>query len=112
MGIYTNKTKQKIENKIRAEDLKKQQCRDKQNAANPDDVEIIPPLVIRLTQSVGKLPTGAALQLPLNVSSLLLVRRLAQPVANFGTEPDLVLDEDDMAHAGIATDPRWLVAAV
>jgi hypothetical protein len=67
----------------------------------------LPPLLITMTEPVGKLPTGFTFQLPHDTACSLIRRRLATPVADLDTVPDAIFDEDDMEHAGLESDPAW-----
>jgi hypothetical protein len=67
-----------------------------------------PPLQIVLHKDLGKLPSGISIELPSEVSSLLVMKRLAVPVANLFAMADLALTEDDLDHVGV---DLWAVEA-
>jgi hypothetical protein len=60
------------------------------------------PLLVRLTENVGKLPAGFVYELPPRLAQTLIASRKAQAVGNFGIMADLSLTEDECVEAGIA----------
>jgi len=58
-------------------------------------------LLIRLTESVGKLPAGFVYELPAFEGVRLVHRRLATVVGSVGVLPDLTLTEDECFEAGL-----------
>jgi len=61
-----------------------------------------PTMLIRLTEDVGKLPSGFVYELPAFEAQRLIARRMATAVGNFrGILPDLVLTEDECQEAGL-----------
>lgn len=67
------------------------------------DPEDLPPpqLLVRLTQDVGKLPTGLVYRLPTDVALALIRHRKATPVGNMGCFPDLDVSEAELENAGL-----------
>jgi len=57
------------------------------------------PLLIRLTEDVGKLPAGFSYHLPRFEAELLIMRRKATAVGSLDASPDLIISEDDFALA-------------
>jgi hypothetical protein len=55
------------------------------------------PLLIRLLEPIGNLPSGFTYSLPRFESEILIMRRKAVAVGKLGTIPDLVLSEDELA---------------
>ncbi len=66
------------------------------------DIEIVPPIIVRLLADCGKLPANITVQFPHeSTAHILIAHRLAVPVADFLTYADLPLDESDMEFTGI-----------
>jgi hypothetical protein len=59
------------------------------------------PLLIRLTEPVGNLPSGFTYSLPRFESEILIMRRKATAVGTLGVMADLTLTEDECAEADI-----------
>jgi hypothetical protein len=59
------------------------------------------PLLIRLTENVGKLPAGFVYELPRFEAVSLIHRRKATAVGNIGVMADLTLTEDELQEAGL-----------
>ncbi len=59
-----------------------------------------PPLLIQLGRDFKKLPAHISIELPRKIARALIMRREALPVGDFNVLPDLVIEEDDLKHAG------------
>jgi hypothetical protein len=59
------------------------------------------PLLIRLMEPVGNLPSGFMYSLPRFESEILIMRRKAVAVGSQGVIPDIVLTESELQEAGI-----------
>lgn len=59
------------------------------------------PLLIRLSEDVGKLPSGFVYELPRFEAERLIARRKATAVGSVGVIADLVLTEDECVEAGL-----------
>jgi hypothetical protein len=59
------------------------------------------PLLIRLMEPVGNLPSGFTYSLPRFESEILIMRRKAVAVGSQGVIPDIVLTESELQEAGI-----------
>ena len=65
------------------------------------ELPITDPLLIRLTESVGNLPSGFVYELPRFEAERLIIRRKATAVGTLGTIADLTLTEQECAEAGL-----------
>ena len=71
---------------------------------NPGYQSELPPLVVRLSGDLGKLPASIGIQFPEQVGLMLIAKRLATPIGDVHLSPDLILDEDDMDQIGLGAD--------
>ena len=90
MSVITTKTKRYMEQRLRNEERKEDKMRANSGIEFGD--ESARPLLIRLLQDVGKLPANVVLQLPRQISELLLLRRLCTPVGDMTVAPDAIVD--------------------
>lgn len=67
----------------------------------PIDLLTVKPLLIRLTEDVGKLPAGFVYELPRFEAERLIARRVATAVGKLGTIADISLTEAECREAGI-----------
>jgi hypothetical protein len=70
--------------------------------AEPIVLPLCEPLLIRLTEDVGKLPAGFVYELPRFEAERLLHKRKAVAVGSIGTMADLSLTEDECEEAGLS----------
>jgi hypothetical protein len=67
----------------------------------PIELPICEPLLVRLIENVGPLPSGFIYNLPRFEAEKLIRRKKATAVGMLGVMPDLTLTEDEVAEAGI-----------
>lgn len=60
------------------------------------EIPITEPLLVRLTEDVGKLPAGFTYEVPRFEAERLIARRKAIAVGRLGTIADVVISEDDI----------------
>jgi hypothetical protein len=65
------------------------------------ELPIADPLLIRLTESVGNLPSGFVYELPRFEAERLIMRRKATAVGTLGTIADLTLSDLECREAGL-----------
>jgi hypothetical protein len=75
---------------------------DTESAEAIADEEASLPLLIRLLSDLEKLPAGIAIELPLHTALWLIRSGLARPIGDMTAAPDLIVDEDQLEHAGLS----------
>ena len=65
------------------------------------ELPINDPLLIRLTEDVGNLPSGFVYELPRFEAERLILRRKATAVGTLGVFADLTLTDQECAEAGL-----------
>ena len=58
---------------------------------------------MRFQRDIGKIPAGFPIQLPHDTAIMALHRgrTVALPVGSFAVQPDLIVDDDNVEHAGL-----------
>jgi choline dehydrogenase-like flavoprotein len=89
-----------VHGKLRRQEPKEDKARDEAGTRFSDPT---PPLLITFQQDTGKLPRGFPIQLPHDtaIAAIHRGRTVALPVGSFDAVPDLVVDDENLEHAGL-----------
>lgn len=103
MSIHSYGVRRRLEQKIRKQERKEHALRETRMQESATNI------VIKLTRDCGLLPSGLLLALPEDISNLLIMRRLAIPVASFEVMPDAAFTIEDLDHADLESElfPTW-----
>jgi DNA-binding transcriptional LysR family regulator len=91
------------ERKLRASDAREEKALEK-GEAEPDCLQPVPPLLVVLRKDLGKLPAGIVIEFESQNLALSLIRHglgVAVPKGSFTIRPDLMIDDEQLLHAGL-----------
>ena len=99
MAVHSTRYKRHTEERLRAAERKEAKERDRTGFRFQEPA---PPLLVRFTTDQAKLPAAIAIQLPHDTAiASLLVKGRSVPVGSFDAMPSLVVDDENLEHAGL-----------